>query len=162
MLMQIQSIQEALFIACEMERCAITLYDRALALVQQGSLKNADSALKKILTLTRDDEQRHLETFRELYTGVDESVENTLMLASVANGVLFPGGLMGAVRSGLLSDVPSMLRFASQEEEKAIDIYRSFAQQTGDEDVQCMLETIAEEEQRHLDVLQNQLSEYKQ
>ena len=158
--MQIQSAQEALFIACEMERNAIALYDRALMLVHQEILKKADSALEERLTLMRDDEKRHLETFRTLYTGMDESAEKTLTLASIAADVLFPGGLVGAVRSGLLNDVPSMLRFAAQEEEKAINIYLSFAAQSGNEAACSMLTAIAHEEKRHLEVLQRQQDEY--
>ena len=113
--MQVHNAQEALFIACEMERGAVQMYERSLALMDE--LGRTDEDVYQQLSSTLNDEKRHLSQFRSLYTGVDAESERCLTLAAVAQSVLFKGGLMGAVREGLLKDAESMLAFAAESEE---------------------------------------------
>lgn len=146
--MQVQSAQEALFLACEMERGAARLYERALMLLRDLGRKN--DPLYQSIAAMQADEERHLAQFQSLYLGLEEPVERRLMLSAVADGVLFEGGLMGAVRSGLLSDVESMFRLAADAEEKAQQTYRAFAADCRDEESKTVLLGIADEEARHL------------
>lgn len=155
--MQVQSAQEALFLACEMERGAARLYERALMLLRD--LGRADDPLLGCIARMHVDEQRHLAKFESLYTGLDEPVERRLMLSAVADGVLFEGGLMGAVREGLLEDAESMLRLALDAEEKAEQTYRAFAGECRDPEASAVLLGIAGEEARHWDELERQLKE---
>lgn len=150
-MMQIRSAQEALFIASEMERRAVQLYERALSLLRDQGRQ--EEPLYAMLQRTQADERGHLAQFETLYGGLDETLERQLILSAVANGLLFEGGLMEAVRKGLLQDVPSMLRYAAQEEEGAAAAYRSFALQCRGAEAQQVLLAIAAEEDRHLQAL---------
>ena len=57
--MQVRDTAEALFIACEMEKRAIRLYERALAVFADGPCQEA---IRAIL----EDERRHLARFKEM------------------------------------------------------------------------------------------------
>lgn len=155
--MQIQSAQEALFVACEMERGAIQLYERALMLLStQG--RDKEPVRAQIASMLADEKQ-HLAQFRELYTGLNSAMERQLTLAAVASSILFDGGLMAAVREGLLKDELSMLAFASHAEETAAATYRSFAEQCANPRTAEMLHGIALEEDKHLrSLLEHQAS----
>lgn len=151
--MQIKSTQEALYLACEMERGAIHLYERALMLL--GSLAREKEPLRAQISGMLADERQHLLQFQELYTGVDGETERVLTLSAIASSILFPGGLMGAVREGLLQDEAGMLSFAAAAEEKAAVTYRAFAAQSEDPRVREMLLGIALEEDKHLRALRD-------
>ncbi len=150
--MKIQSAQEALFIACEMERGAIQLYERALMLL--AGLQREKEPIRAQIASILADEKQHLQQFQELYTGLDAEMETQLTLSAVAADVLFPGGLMGAVRHGLLGDERGVLAFAASAERTAAATYRSFAAQCQNPRAAEMLEGIALEEDKHLRSLQ--------
>lgn len=154
--MQVRSTQEALFIACEMEKGAIQLYERALMLL--ANQNRGQEPIRAQIAYTLADEKQHLSQFRELYTGLETEMERQLTLAAVSADVLFPGGLMGAVRQGLLEDERSMLAFAAAAEEKAAATYRRFADQSDDPRAAEMLRGIALEEDKHLKVLREHQS----
>jgi rubrerythrin len=154
--MKVQSAQEALFVACEMERGAIQLYERALMLLK--GLGREKEPLYAQLSSMLADEKQHLGQFQELYTGLDAGLEQRLALSAVAADILFPGGLMGAVRQGLLEDARGMLRFAARAEETAGAAYRSFAAQSGSPRAAEMLNGIALEEDKHLRSLTEHLA----
>lgn len=151
--MKVQSAQEALFIACEMERGAIQLYERALMLL--SSLNRDSEPLRAHLSSMLADEKQHLAQFRDLYTGLDTTLENQLTLSAVASSVLFDGGLMGAVRQGLLKDERGMLAFAADAEQTAAATYRAFAEQSENARAAEMLQGIALEEDKHLRTLRD-------
>ncbi len=152
--MQIRSAQEALFIAAEMERRAVQVYQRALMLLEDQGRHG--EPICDSLRHTLADEQRHLQQFHTLYLGLGEPMERQLTLAAIANGVLFEGGLMEAVREGFVSDVPGMLGYAAQEEARAAETYHAFARQCRDPETRAVLEAIAVEEERHLSDLLTQ------
>jgi rubrerythrin len=149
--MKIQSAQEALFIACEMERGAIQLYERALMLL--GSLHRDRESLRSQLSSMLADEKQHLLQFQELYTGLDTTLEKQLAFSAAAADILFPGGLMSAVRQGLLTDEQALFNFAIAAERTASATYRAFAKQCEDPRAAEMLEGIALEEDKHLRAL---------
>jgi len=153
--MLIKSGQEALYVAIEMERGAIQTYERALMLTDENDPKT--KALHLQLSVILGDERQHLKQFQALYQGLDASLEEQLMLSAVASAVLFKGGLMGAVRGGMLKDKQSLLTFAADAEQKAIDTYRSFASACNDPDAAAMLNGIAGEEEQHLKTLRGYL-----
>ncbi|HNX61007.1 MAG TPA: ferritin-like domain-containing protein [Candidatus Limiplasma sp.] len=154
--MKINSAQEALFVACEMERGAIQLYERSLMLL--SSLGREKEPLRAHLASMLADEKQHLLQFQELYTGLEASVEEQLALSAVASSVLFDGGLMGAVRQGLLQDERSMLSFAANAEQTAAATYRGFSEQSNDPHASEMLTGIALEEDKHLKTLREHLA----
>ena len=151
--MLIKSGQEALFVACEMERGAIQTYERALMLTDADD--PTVKALRQQLMLILGDERQHLKQFQALYQGLDSSLEEQLMLSAVSSSVLFEGGLMGAVRQGMLKDEKSLLKFASDAERKAVETYHAFAEACGDPNTAAILNGIASEEEQHLHTLRN-------
>ena len=146
--MKIKSSQEALCIACEMERGAIQLYERALSLMSEAN--RTHEPLYASLSQMLADEQAHYQMFRALYCGLDAQVERQLILSAVASGILFEGGLMGAVRSGLLNTIGDMLAYAQEQETKAVDAYCGFAEQSPDEQAKATLFSISAEESKHI------------
>ncbi len=153
--MQIQSGQEALYVACEMERGAIQTYERALMLVTADDPLHA--ALRERLQMILNDERQHLLQFQSLYEGLALAMEQQLMLAAIASSLLFEGGLMGAVRRGMLKDKESLLAFAQEAEQKAADTYRAFAAACRDASTADVLRGIALEEETHLQTLRGYL-----
>lgn len=149
--MLIKSGQEALFVAIEMERGAIQTYERALMLTDAQD--ETINALREQLTVILGDERQHLKQFQSLYEGLDSSLEKQLMLSAVASAVLFEGGLMGAVRQGMLKDRQSLLAFAAAAEQKAIETYQAFAKACGDAAAADILRGIAGDEEQHLRTL---------
>lgn len=152
--MEIRSQQEALFIACEMEKSAIQLYTRALMLLERQG--RSEDPLAAQIRQTCEDEREHLRQFRSHAQPLNDTLEEQLMLSAAAEGVLFEGGLMDAVRRGLLNDVSSMMNYAMAAEECSARKYREFAAMTQDVGTRAMLETIAGEEDKHLSSLQKQ------
>ena len=140
--------------ACEMEKSAIQLYTRALMLLEQQG--RADDPIAVQIRQTCEDEREHLRQFRAHAQPLDGTLEEQLMLSAAAEGVLFEGGLMDAVRRGLLNDVSSMMNYAMAAEECSSQKYRQFAALAQDADTRAMLETIAGEEDKHLSSLQKQ------
>ncbi len=150
--MRVQNAQEALFIACEMEKNAIQLYRRALLLMDaQG---RTGEPLYGYLRGALADEEGHLRQFGALYEGLDADTERALTLSAAAGELLFKGGLMALVREGGLSDVQSMLELACASEKKAAEAYAGFAAQCEGEDARHALEAIAQEERKHLATMQ--------
>lgn len=117
--MEIRGAGEALYIACEMEKRAIRLYERALTVFADGPCQEA---IRVILC----DELRHLEQFSHMgaeYPGF----ERGQLLSAQASRVLFSGGLIEAQRKGAFSSPQELYRFAAEEEEEAIRCYGAFA-----------------------------------
>lgn len=152
--MRVTSEQEAMYIACAMESSAVQLYERALQVLEgQG---RQEEALYRSVAAMRLEEMSHLNRFRSFYNGLDADAENQLMLAAVADGILFEGGLMGAARAGLLKDVDSMLGYAAQCEATSAQKYREFAENAQSQEAKAALLAIAAEEERHLKELTEQ------
>ena len=117
--MDIRGAGEALYIACEMEKRAIRLYERALTVFADGS---CEEAIRLILS----DERRHLEQFSRMsdeYPGF----ERGQLLSAQASRVLFSGGLMEAQRKGAFASPQQLYRFAAEEEADAVRRYGEFA-----------------------------------
>lgn len=136
---------EALFLATEMERRAISLYERAQLLSPAPEVANA------LLMILRD-EQRHLALFTALAGAQADLGEQTQFLSAQAAGVLHPGGLMAAAREEAFSDANSLFSYAAREESTAVSRYLAFAELcTGDARDTFLM--IAREEEHHLEVL---------
>ncbi len=150
--LQIKSEQEALFLACEMERRAIRVYER-------GMMLSHDPAIQLLLQRLHNDEKKHLANFSRLGKCSSEITdqEQQLLLKSYAAQVLFPGGLMQAQREGALSSLHSLLAFARDSEETAVRCYGEFASSCEKPEARDMFLTIAQEEKGHLLTLEEQL-----
>lgn len=147
-LLVVQNAKEALYIACEMEKRAIKLY-------QRGAM--VSPALEKEFGQMEADERVHLERFTHMGEELEGVVidEKKLLLNAYASQALFPGGLMEAGRVGGLDEWAAYLKYAQSQEEQAAACYREFASQCEDEGAKQMFLSIALEEDGHLQDLKS-------
>ena len=144
--LNIQSSAEALFIAIEMEKRAVRMYERMLLLFDRQ-----DTLL--ILRRLLSDEVSHLKRFQAMMGKDTLPGEEALLLSAEASGILFPGGLTEALRHGADASAEALLRFAASQEQIATETYLSFAAAcTGS--ARSAFEEIAAEEGQHLVALQ--------
>ena len=141
---------EALYIACEMEKRAIRLYERALAVFADGPCQEA---IRAIL----GDEKNHLAQFSRMGAAA-AGFERAQLLAAQAGRVLFPGGLVEAQRKGAFDSVQALYAYAAQEEQEAIRAYTRFSQSL-DGSASAAFAAIALEEKQHLVKLNDLLSQ---
>ena len=139
--MDVRTAGEALYIACEMEKRAIRLYERALLLWEDGPCQ---AAIRAILR----DENSHLNQFSRMGAET-EGFERARLLSAQASRVLFPGGLMEAQRKGAFSSPARLYAYAAEEEKEAIRQYSFFAAQL-EGGAAAAFSAIALEEKQHL------------
>ncbi|HHT15155.1 MAG TPA: hypothetical protein GXZ86_04690 [Clostridiales bacterium] len=151
MAVKITSASQALFMAIEMEKRAVSLYERMLILF-------ASSENQALLEHLLADEKRHLIQFEHHLDEQSQSLENTMLLSALADEVLFEGGLNRMLREGVLESNQSLLDYAAQEEQKAIDTYTSYAELCEGDAKEAFLQ-IAAEEKTHLKVLEKMMNE---
>ena len=138
--MEVRSAGEALYIACQMERRAIQMYERAQLLFADGP---CGREIEGIL----QDEREHLRRFEHM-GGQAEGFVTRQLLAARASRTLFSGGLMEAHRKGAFHSPESLYAYAAGEEEEAIRCYHAFAEKfTGD--IAAAFLAIAREEEGH-------------
>ena len=142
--MDIHGAGEALYIACQMEKRAIRLYERALAVFADGVYQDA---VRSILA----EERNHLAQFSRMGAETPD-FERAQLLSAKAAEVLFSGGLVEAQRKGAFESVRSLYAYAAAEEEEAVRQYTAFASSlTGS--AASAFSAIALEEKQHLNKL---------
>ena len=119
--MEIRDAGEALYLACEMEKRAIRLYERALMVFSDGPCQESISAILS-------DERNHLALFSAMGAEAP-GFERGQMLAAQAADVLFSGGLVEAQRKGAFASPEALFTYAAQEEAGAVERYSQFAAQ---------------------------------
>lgn len=147
--MQVRDTAEALYIACEMEKRAIRLYERALTLFADGPCREA---IRAILA----DERRHLARFREMGAETPDFARAQLLAAQAA-GVLFSGGLVEAQRKGTFDSALRLYQYAAEEERDAVSRYGEFASRL-DGPAAAAFRQIEAEEAGHLKKLNDMIS----
>lgn len=140
--MQPKTAGEALYVASEMERRAVRLYERALMVFDQP---DCQAAVAQILA----QERQHLLRF-EAMGAAAPGFEEAQALAARASQVLFSGGLIEAQRKGAFENAGALFAYAMEQEAGAIACYDGFAQQFPGETGRAFA-VIAREEQTHLD-----------
>lgn len=149
---QISSARDALYIASEMERRAVKLYERAVMLWPDGDIA-------KIIGGMLSDEKQHLKHFLQLLGDEAPAQADALLLSAYAGGVLFEGGLHAAAKSGAFDSPTALLRYAAEQEQIAIDCYTRFAAQCEHApDAKTAFLQIAQEETLHLAALNRSLT----
>ena len=146
-ILKIQNQNEAMYIACQMERGAVKHYARAMQLMQ--TMGREKEPLYASLEAMLHEEESHLEQFCALTDSESISPERQTLLNALMQDWLFKGGLMGAAREGMMEDIPSMLQYAQASEELSAAKYRKFALMTDDEAARQALLNIAAEEDKH-------------
>ncbi len=151
----IENEKEALFIACEMEKRAIEIYQRALMIFE-------DEDVKKMIRELIVDEKEHLAQFSDFSREqgmVDVDFEKTVLLKAYAGEFVFKGGISQAQRDGAFESGESLLNYAIQEEKKAYTKYREFALVCKNPRAKEAFLSIAQEEKMHKVQLENQLKQ---
>ena len=144
--MIVKNQQEALCVACEMERRAIRVYERALLLA-------TDPAVLQGIRAILQDERQHLRTF-----SADGEAEEQAVLSAMAVEALFPGGVMEMRRAQGLTSLRGLYTFARDSEADAVRTYSDFAEKCTDPQVRAAFESIAKEEGTHLTALEDPLA----
>ena len=98
--MVVKNQQEALSVACEMERRAIRTYERALMIASDPEVTQG---IRDILK----DEREHLRIFSAMKEACcpDYQPEERLLFAALGADVLFPGGVMEMQRAQSLTSL---------------------------------------------------------
>ena len=144
---------EALCVAVEMERRAIRVYNRALMLAEDDTVREG---IRTIL----EQEKNHLARFiemREQYDNEDGSEREEALLQAMGAEMLFPGGVMEMERSKGLSTQMDLYRFAADSERNAMETYLAFSKKCHHGHVSEAFRSIAAEECRHLASFQEML-----
>ncbi len=151
--MIVKNQQEALCVACEMERRAIRVYERALLLA-------TDPAVLQGIRAILQDERQHLRTFSAMKAQccADGEAEEQAVLSAMAVEALFPGGVMEMRRAQGLTSLRGLYTFARDSEADAVRTYSDFAEKCTDPQVRAAFESIAKEEGTHLTALEDTLA----
>ncbi len=150
--MIVKNQQEALCVACEMERRAIGIYQRALTLTDKPEVR---AGIQEILK----DEREHLRRFsqvREQYCGITDA-EERLLIAAMGAEALFPGGVMEMRRANSLDSLKNLYTFARDSEADAVRAYGEFADKCEHPAAREAFLAIAREEGTHLTALEDRL-----
>ena len=152
----IQTDREALFLATKMEEFAVDLYHRAFLLL---TLEKDDPELVNSVAELMNQEKRHLQDFQKMQgylsgQNPEKNRQNEMVLSAVAEGILFEGGLMGALRRGMFKTVEEVFAGAEKAEQNSIATYTQLAEQTSSPEAAHLLKWIAKEEGEHLKALQ--------
>ena len=139
--MQARNAGEALYLASEMERRAVRLYERALLVFDRP---DCQAAIRRILS----EERQHLARF-EAMGAQAPGFEAGQALAARAAQVLFAGGLVEAQRRGAFESAGALFAYAMEQERQAIACYDAFARQLSGE-AGAAFAAVAGEEQTHL------------
>ena len=135
----VKTAGDALYIACEMEKRAVKLYERAALIWPDGSIA---AAIGDMLSQERE----HLRRFTHMLSGRVPEHAEALVLPARAAGILFDEGLGGAARE--------LLAYAAGQEALALDCYTQFAAACAAyPEAQAAFLAIAQEEGQHLATL---------
>lgn len=149
---QISSARDALYIASEMEKRAVKLYERAVMLWP-------DDAMTRAIEGMLADEKQHYKHFTALMGDILPEQGDALLLSAYAGGILFEGGLHAAARSGAFDSPEALWRYAAQQEQLAVENYTRFAAQCEHApEAKAAFLRIAQEESLHLAALNRSLS----
>ena len=105
----VKTAGDALYIACEMEKRAVKLYERAALIWPDGSIA---AAIGDMLSQERE----HLRRFTHMLSGRVPEHAEALVLSARAAGILFDEGLGGAAREGAFASPAELLAYAAGQE----------------------------------------------
>ncbi|HHU01881.1 MAG TPA: DUF2202 domain-containing protein [Christensenellaceae bacterium] len=147
MKLKVQSAGDAFFVAINMEKRAIRMYERMLDIIKDEDILEV---VKNILA----EERQHLCTFSAWLDDSDGISENRQLLKLQAENIIFPGGLVELVRKGGAESQAELIKYAAEQEIFAMEHYEEFAKLCEGEAKDAFL-AIALEEKEHLDTLLN-------
>ncbi len=148
---EIISSGEVFFVASEMERRAIRLYERALQVF-------SDAPVQAQLSDMLQTEKEHLACFLKYLEQSDFSCENTALLSAQSAQIIFSGGLMEAYRENAFDSPKKLFEYAIIQERNAVETYQKYMQMFDPKDARYKaFQTIAIDEKSHQMNLESRL-----
>ena len=139
------------------------IYDYAMKMERDGEAyyrelaeKTGNTGLKNILAMLADAEVKHYHLFREMRENSPVEAEDSPILKDVKN--IFTRLKETEETGGVDSSEVDLYRKAQEIEKQSRDYYREKAGEAGDEAHRDIFLKIAEEEQKHFNILENIVS----
>jgi rubrerythrin len=133
--------------------CAIRMEEEARGYYENLATTAAVPELKDLFSMLAASEQEHLDTLVRMQKGIDprKAMFGALEEAScIFKPLLTKRDLMTELKND-----PDSYRHAVQEEEKGVRFYEELAAQAKDEGTRGIILMIADEERKHLNIVEN-------
>ncbi|MBU5614697.1 ferritin-like domain-containing protein [Geomonas azotofigens] len=133
--------------------CAIKMEEEARGYYQQLAESAGTEELKNLFTLLAQAEQEHHDALVELKAGITSRKSQFEALREAA--CLFKPLLAKREQMAALKKDPDAYQMVTRQEQKSITFYEELAAQTKDDEARKIVLSIADEERRHLSIVEN-------
>ena len=133
--------------------CAIKMEEEAKLYYEALAAQAEDQELRNLFTMLAAAEQEHKEALVQLQGSVDPQMAQFTVLDRAA--CLFKPLLAKREAMAQLKESPDGYQMVVAQEEKGVELYRELAAQTKDAGIRQILLKIADEERRHLSIVEN-------
>ena len=133
--------------------CAIKMEKEAKLYYEALAVSAADPELKNLFTMLAQAEQEHHDALVQLQGSVDPQKAQFTALDQAA--CLFKPLLAKRELVAQLQETPDAYQMVVAQEEKGVQLYLELAAQTKDEGTRQVLLRIADEERKHLSIVEN-------
>jgi len=133
--------------------CAIKMEEEAGMFYLALAASASDPELKNLFTMLSQAEQEHHDALLQLQGSIDPQKFHFSALDQAA--CLFRPLLAKRELMAQLKETPDAYRLVLAQEEKGVELYRELAAQTKDEGTRQVLLKIADEERKHLSIVEN-------
>jgi len=133
--------------------CAIKMEEEAKLYYEALAVSAADLELRNLFTMLAAAEQEHKEALVQLQGSVEPKMAQFTVLDRAA--CLFKPLLAKREAMAQLKESPDGYQMVVAQEEKGVELYQELAAQTKDEGIRQILLKIADEERRHLSIVEN-------
>jgi rubrerythrin len=133
--------------------CAIKMEEEAKLYYEALATSAADPELKNLFTMLAQAELEHREALVQMQGSIDP--QKTQFTALDQAACLFKPLLAKREQLAQLKETPDAYQLVVAQEQKGVELYQELAAQTKDEGARQILLKIAEEERRHLSIVEN-------
>ena len=133
--------------------CAIKMEAEATLYYQKLAADVADHELKNLFTMLAQAEQEHHDALMQMKESTD--IQKPQFSALEQASCLFKPLLAKRELLAKLKGDPDAYQMVISQEEEAVKLYQDMAEQTKDEGDRAMLLKIADEERKHLSIVEN-------
>ena len=133
--------------------CAIKMEEESRLYYEALAAGSSEPELKNLFTMLAQAEQEHHDALVRLRGSIDS--KNSQFKALDQAACLFKPLLAKRELMARLKETPDAYRLVVGQEEKGVELYRDLAAKTKDEGARQVLLKIADEERRHLSIVEN-------
>jgi rubrerythrin len=133
--------------------CAIKMEEEAKLYYETLAAGATEPELRNLFTMLAQAEQEHRDALVQLQGSIDPTKTQFKALDQAA--CLFKPLLAKRELMARLKETPDAYRLVVGQEEKGVELYQDLAAQTKDEGARQILLKIADEERRHLSIVEN-------